>query len=144
MQADEFEKKLLLFNPYNHELHEFQETVDELVEAVPEAFRQDLVPAIFRFFERYPLNEHGNPGTLVHLVEKFWPSYEEILLDSLARQPSSTVILMTNRILNAKLPKAKRKKYTEALQQVAASKTVDPVLSTSAQEYLEYQKERPI
>jgi hypothetical protein len=141
MQVDEFEKQLLLFNPYNHELHEFQATTDELVDAVPQALQPELVPAIFRFFELYPLNEYGIPGTLVHLVEKFWPSYESVLLDSLARQPSRATISMMNRVLNSKLSDDARNSYTQALKQVAANTLIAPELSAYAQELVDYQQE---
>jgi hypothetical protein len=50
----------------------------------------------FSFFKLYPPNEYRILLTLVELVEKFWPSYESVLLNLLARQPARATISMMN------------------------------------------------
>jgi hypothetical protein len=139
-----FVQKLALIDPYvdGFEQHDIEIQMDELIESLPADNQQAVIPAIFQFFEKYPLNYLGLPGTFTHFIEDFWPSYEAILLASLARQPSFTTIQMVNRILNSKLSIAKRKKYTLALQQVAANKLIAPELSAEAQDLLDYQQEK--
>jgi hypothetical protein len=136
MQA--FERKLAVIDP---NADDFELQMDALIESLPADNQQAVTPAIFQFFEKYPLNEMGLPGTFTHFIEDFWPSYEDILLASLARQPSFASIQMVNRILNSKLSIVKRKKYTQALLQVATNKKIAPELSAYAQDFLDYQQE---
>lgn len=135
----DFEQKLTLVDP---EADDFELQMDALIESLPPENQQAVIPAIFRFFEKYPLNVLGLPGTFTHFIEDFWPSYEDLLLASLARQPSFASIQMVNRILNSKLSSVKRKKYTQALQQLADSKTIAAELSAYAQDFLDYQQDK--
>jgi hypothetical protein len=139
-----FEQKLALIDPDmdGFEQHHIEMQMDELIESLPADNRQTVIPAIFQFFEKYPLNYLGLPGTFTHFIEDFWPSYEAILLASLARQPSFATIQLVNRILNSKLSVAERKKYMQALEQVAANKIIAPELSAEAQDLLDYQQEK--
>jgi hypothetical protein len=133
-----FEQKLDLVDP---EADDFELQMDALIESLPADNRLAVIPAIFQFFEKYPLNYLGLPGTFTYFIEDFWPSYEDILLASIARQPSFASIQMVNRILNSKLSIVKRKKYTQALLQVATNKKIAPELSAYAQDFLAYQQD---
>jgi hypothetical protein len=142
-----FQQKLALMNP---DADDFELQMDALTESfydLPKDSQQaiinkEIIPAIFQFFEKFPLNELGLPGTFTHFIEDFWPDYQDILLGSVARQPSFASIQMVNRILNSKLSVVMRKKYMQALQQVADSKKIAPELSAYAQDFLDYQQEK--
>lgn len=80
---------------------DFQLQVDDLIGCVDRAFNNALVNFVFDFFERYPNEDLGSPGGLVHFVERSYPEYKARLLFSLRKAPSLSVVWMTNRILNA-------------------------------------------
>lgn len=121
---------------------EFIVRVDALLESVPSDYHKDLIPTIFRFFEKYPFEDCGAPGTLVHLIEHFYPSYRSILLDSLARTPSYNAILMINRILNSELGARERQEYLSTLQGILALPNINPALAEKARKLIEYQNEK--
>ena len=112
--------------------------VDELVEAVPDAEKDaGLIEPIFAFFEAHPLDDMGAPGTLVHLLEEFYPRYAERLLCSLRTRPSYSAILLTNRILNSRLSAQKRSKYRSALAEAVAAPDLPKTLRDLANHFLE-------
>ena len=82
----EFEeiKDLVKAESDNFELGYFKVQMDELIESLQSVSKdnqEQVIPAIFRFFEKYPLNVMGLPGTFTHFIESFWPNYSDILLD---------------------------------------------------------------
>lgn len=121
---------------------EFVLSVDSLLESLPVECHESLIPAIFRFFEKHPLEDCGAPGTLVHLAEHFYPSYKSILLNSLARAPSYNAILMANRILNSNLSAQERQEYLSALSDVAIQPGVNPALAKQARHFIEHQAKK--
>ncbi|MEI4549480.1 hypothetical protein [Pseudoalteromonas spongiae] len=133
---EEFEIRLMRVNP---EEDNFALQIDELVESVPDELFEALIPSIFRFFEKHSLQDCGMPGTLVHLVEDFYPSYKSLLLDSLEKAPSLNAILMTNRILNSQLSPHERQEYTSALEAIRDNTNVHSELRKEAKEFIEYQ-----
>lgn len=131
----EFEHQLFRLDPA---ATDFLLRVDELVEAVPESDRNEgLIEPIFAFFEAHPLDDMGEPGTLVHLTEGFYPSYTERLLDSLRTQPSYNAILMANRILNGRLSDQERSKYMSALVETAKTPDLPRALQDLVHRFLE-------
>ena len=137
--TENFEARLMELDPRDDE---FVLSVDTLLESLPVECHESLIPAIFRFFEKYPLEDCGAPGTLVHLTEHFYPSYKSILLNSLARAPSYNAILMTNRILNSNLSAQERQEYLSALSDVAIQPSVNPVLAQQARHFIEHQAKK--
>ena len=129
-----FENELMRLNP---DALDFILQVDELVGAVPESEQAALVEPIFKFFEANPLNDVGAPGTLVHLVERFYPSYSNRLLESLLTRPSHNTILMANRILNARLDAPERSRYMAALEHVVGVHGLPKVLRDYASHFLD-------
>ena len=134
-----FEIRLLELNPRGDS---FVLEVDKLVESVPPSYQASLIPAIFRFFEKYPLEDCGAPGTLVHLTEHFYPSYKGILLESLARAPSLNALLMVNRVLNSNLSEQEREEYFSALRGVAERVDIHQSLANQASRFISYQSQR--
>jgi len=138
-QVTEFETELLKLNPTDDE---FPLQVDELVEAVPEELHESLIPSVFRFFEYYSLEECGMPGGLVHLIERYYPNYKQMLMESLRKTPSLSSILMVNRILNSNLSNGERKEYITALVELSNNATVHDELQKEASDYIEYQSDK--
>ena len=49
---------------------------------------------VFRFFEKYPDADIGNPGLLVHLLERHYPDYVPTLIASVERIPTYNSVAM--------------------------------------------------
>src|SRR5262245_39945473 len=100
-RLDEFVSQLGRLRPtdddpsFEQTLYALVETL-EGVEDVSPAFRQ-----IFEFFERFPNADHGSPGPLVHLIERFVPAYLAELVLSVERRPTLPTLWMLNRVLNS-------------------------------------------
>lgn len=135
-KIDKFQAELMKLKP---EDDEFLTLVDDLIESIPEEIHLSFIPSIFKFFETHPLSECGMPGGLVHLVEKFYPSYERILKNSLQKTPSYSSMLMVNRILNSNLSKNNRKEYTDILVRLSNDNNMEEKLRSKAKSILKYQ-----
>lgn len=89
------------------------------------------------FFEAHPLSYAGAPGTFVHHIETFYPSYIPALVQSVTRRPSLNGILLMNRVLNSPdCGKQTREEFLRLLQAVAASETYEKELVELAARYL--------
>ena len=75
--------------------------------------KEEALPALFGILEKYPEEELGSPGPLVHAIEKC-KGYEEALIYSLDRRPSTLGIWMLYRLLK----KRNDSQYKEALRKV--------------------------
>ena len=137
--VDKFEIELNKLEPSNDE---FVLEVDELISSIPTEIHDELIPSIFRFFEMYPLDDCGCPGTLVHFVEDYYPSYIGILKKSLNTAPSKVCILMINRMLNSKLPDNVREEYISLLQKISMDLSINEMLRDDASHYIDYQKKK--
>lgn len=60
--------------------------------------KEEALPLLFGILERFPEEELGSPGPLVHAIEKCF-GYEEILFESLERQPSTLSVWMVYRLM---------------------------------------------
>jgi len=69
--------------------------------------------AMFEILERYPDEELGSPGPLVHAIERC-RGYEEALFTSLQRQPATLTVWMVQRLMKYD----PRCQYVEALKGV--------------------------
>jgi hypothetical protein len=134
-----FELRLLELDPRDDS---FPLEVDSLVSSVPSELHADLIGAIFRFFEKYPLEDCGAPGTLVHFVEHYYPAYKSVLLCSLASSPSINALLLLHRILNSELTTGERSEYLDALSQVAHRTDIHATLVRRAEGFVDYQNRK--
>jgi len=77
-----------------------------------------FVGPIIKFIENNPGVDFGQPGALVHFVEKFYRrGYEDLLVSSLERHPTVHTVWMLNRIIND--PSCQnRKKYIDFLRRI--------------------------
>lgn len=67
----------------------------------------EYVKPILDFIEKHPSSFFGEPGALIHFVEKFAEQgYEELLIESVKRCPTFYNLWMMNRAIND--PKDKR------------------------------------
>ncbi len=134
-KVETFESILMTFDPQDDD---FLLRVDDLVEEFSEDF-EPLIPSIFKFFERNPMDDCGAPGTLVHLIEEFYPNYVPALLESLRRRPSYHTILMLNRILNSEISSEQRTEFTGILNHIKNNEFVESELREEAADFLYYQ-----
>lgn len=79
---------------------ELADEVMDAMEAYPQPF--DLVAPILDFISNHPEVDFGSPGELVHFVEKFYhKGYEDLLLESVQKNPTVHNIWMLHRCYNA-------------------------------------------
>lgn len=124
--TDEFRERLKRLDPYADDVVIL---ADELVESLAPEIANAVFPAVFEFFEAAPDADCGSPGTLVHLVEHYYPNYLAALKDSVRRKPSYNGVLMINRILNSDLDQAERSELMEILRAtVTDQETPDEVI----------------
>lgn len=74
---------------------------------------EEALEAMLKIIERYPDEELGSPGPLVHAIEKC-RGYEEALLASIKRQPATLSIWMLHRLMRKKPSSL----YQEALKNI--------------------------
>ena len=136
---ERFEEELLNLDPAADEyLHQ----IDMLLVGINEEYYENLIPSIFKFFEKNSLSDCGTPGTLVHLVEVFYPIYLPQLIDSINKKPSYNAILMVNRLLNSELSNTTRIELMYILKNIASNSAIAPMLQKESREFIEYQNEK--
>ena len=121
---------------------EFPLWIDELIVGVPESLQSQLIPSMFKYFEFNPDFSKGAPGTMVHFIEAYYPTYKNALLDSLVRNPSQMCVLMVNRILNSKLDPEDRAEYMAALEVVRDYPNAHASVRKEADVFLKYQQSK--
>jgi hypothetical protein len=128
---------LLEFKPSDDEI----ENVDTLYEIFdgfgdfPDGAR--AVPAMLSILERYPKAEFGNPGPIVHELEKI--DDRVALRESLHRQPTVPTVWMINRILNSKISESEREMWVSELKRVKTHPLAFAALRAASDRYLQYQ-----
>jgi len=116
----------------------FEKVADETVEKF-ESFDDPsvFVGPVIRLIEENPDAELGNPGGLVHFVEKFYEKgYESLLVESLERSPTAHTIWMLNRIINDTSNPARRE-YVDLMKRIAERDDIDTETKRSAQSFLD-------
>ncbi len=113
----------------------------DLVELIKD--EEDISAAfepIFRFFEKYPDADVGNPGPLVHLMERHYSNYINALLSSVKSKPTYMSVIMLHRVLILGISDQARVEYIELLEAVATNKDSDEGARYVALECCEYHK----
>jgi hypothetical protein len=87
--------------------------------------------------ERLDGEELGSPGPLVHALERWQGTYEEMLVASVQRKPVLLSVWMVNRILNSDPPDAHR--WLNLLQSVVAHPMASKETKALANEFIQYQ-----
>ena len=116
-------------------LEQLVESLDGVADPSP------VFPAIFRFFERNDGVEIGNPGPLVHFIERFYPAYLELLCESVSRAPVEQTVWMLNRILNdSRLAPDVRVRLLELLRRTRDNPQLAEHIREDAAQFLSHQK----
>lgn len=110
----------------------------ELMEKLEE--REDSfnsIELILELIEENPNTDFGQPGPLVHFMEKFYnKGYEEKLVKSLERKPTQHTLWMLNRIINASKGELK-KYYLNVLEKAISSPNIDKDTLSTGRHFLE-------
>jgi hypothetical protein len=119
------------------EADDFELQADQLVKGLKPEIAGAACQPFLEFFETHPLSYAGAPGTFVHHIETFYPSYVPALAQSVARRPSVNTILLVNRILNSSdcYPQT-RDEFLQLLQTISTSQTYEQELVGLASRYL--------
>jgi hypothetical protein len=77
--------------------------------------------ALFDLLERYPDADFGSPGPIVHFLEQFFrDGYEDQLIASVRRRPTSLTLWMLNRLVNG-TSGAEQERYLDELRRIEAA-----------------------
>ncbi len=138
--ADQMKAALESFEPSDIQF-ENEEALQKILKGfkkLPDA--KQVLPAMFGLIERYPEAEMGSPGPLVDTIEELpAAAYEAMLIESVRRLPCFYNLWMVNRILNEKLPAARREVLLDLLRKVATNRKASALAKQEAKEYLEQQ-----
>ena len=97
---------------------------------------------VLSFIESHPDWDLGSPGELVHFVEQFTgPAYEEKLLTSLRRQPTTHTLWMLNRLINGEADAKRRKALVQVMVDIASAPDTSSVVVNEAREFIDFQTE---
>lgn len=108
--------------------------VTEEIESYENAF--DAVEPILKLMEQNPDIDFGLPGPLVHFVEQFYGNgYEEKLVQSIERFPTSHTVWMLNRVVNG-CEGVQKKYYLNVFKNVLNSPDVNKDLTSIIKEFL--------
>jgi len=108
--------------------------ITEEIEGYEEAI--DAVDPILLLIEQNPNIDFGSPGPLVHFVEQFFgKGYEQKLVQSIQRCPTSHTVWMLNRIINGVEGEGKIY-YIDILQNVLKHPNVSNDLSSITKDLL--------
>ena len=95
------------------------------------------VKCIVGIMEEHPQIDFGAPGPLVHWLERFYKQgYENLLLDSVCRQPTSHTVWMLNRIINGTKNNEERVKFVKALKEASEHHKADDATRKVALRFL--------
>jgi hypothetical protein len=138
--ADEMIRSLDAFVPDENLIVHTVEMYDILrgFNELPADERTRVVPAIFGVLERYPEEDFGNPGPLVHAIETLpTERYEARLLESVRRRPGHLNVWMVHRILNVSEPE-RQNALTAVLRGVLSNPNATDEARESVEEFLAY------
>lgn len=110
------------------------------IDAITNAgYKSEAIEPLLQLLERHPIAYFGDPGAIVQFIEQFGGKYEDFLLASVKRTPTSTTVWMLNRCINAG---ERTEEFMDILKEVADRADVDKEIQESAQEFLDYQANR--
>jgi len=99
---------------------------------------REAIEPVLRFMEEHPGWYFGEPGALVHFVERFnGPEYEQLVLDSFARRPTAHTAWMVNRLLNGTETEASRTRLADALREGLKHPSADAAVRDAIKLFLE-------
>jgi hypothetical protein len=99
---------------------------------------------IFKLIEKYPHADFGNPGPLVHLLEANTDSYEDLLQQSLNRNPTSLTVLMLNRMIDAENNAIIKANLLDRLCTLTNHPNIDIKTKDVIEDYIDFQNKHDI
>jgi len=96
---------------------------------------------VFNFLETYPEEDVGNPGPLVHLIERNNPEHIPRLVHSIKQKPTYMCVIMLSRVLNSNLSQEDYSHYLSLIKTVSESDSVDEIIKENAKEVYDFQIE---
>lgn len=110
------------------------------VESVLSIQDKALIEPLFELLERFPFFNFGNPGNIVHYLERFDNEvYVPLLYDSVRREPTEYNVWMVNRYLNT-LDSTEKAEGIMILEE-ALQKDIDEGVKEWINEFLDEQKD---
>lgn len=92
--------------------------LEDCISTLP--LNKELLATLFNLLERNPSFNFGEPGKVIHLMEKYENKiYAPLLFDSLKRQPTKYTIWMLSRYLNS-IPEDDQQKGVDLLKEIVA------------------------
>jgi hypothetical protein len=86
----------------------------------------ESVEATLRFMEEHPTIDFGMPGALTHFMERFYQrGYEEKLLESISRRPTSHTVWLLNRVINGAKSEDIRQRFVTAMERAKSNSAAD-------------------
>ena len=119
---------------------DFEFESEEIIEQLEEdGAGIEIVEKLFSIMERHPLDDFGMPGAMTHFIERFYPEFLPLLIDSVKRVPTMHTVWMLNRCINGKY---ETEKLLSVLKDIAEDDNVDATIRDSAKDFLNYQTNR--
>lgn len=120
------------------ESNDFVSSSDDLVQDLNASGSSiEDVATILHFIERNSDVDFGAPGPLVHFVEKFYRrGYEDELLKSVSRKPTTHTVWMLNRVINGTRDSGERSRLINILRSSSESPNVDEQTKRVAAHFL--------
>lgn len=119
---------------------DFYETNEVIEKIKQESDAFEYLPLIFSIMETNPELDYGTPGPTVHFMENYYrKGYEEILLKSVQKMPTSHTVWMLNRVIND--PKLSNKEmYIEVLKMSLNRSDISQFVRDDIEKILKYQQ----
>jgi len=133
---EKFKKELITISekqPENYigDLYDAVELVEDELD-ISSAYKD-----VFEFFSLNRDEDLGNPGPLVHLLEKHYPMYVTELINVLKTDPTYYTIFMLNRFLSLKeLGEKRYNEYLSILKNISTEPSIDDDVAQLAKELL--------
>lgn len=141
MKLSEFEEQLELSKRSDHFSIYINSSITELRDSVLDS--KDCIKAILHFMENNPNVDFGSPGSLVKYLEEFvGKGYEEELIESVKRRPTTHTVWMLNRAINGIADLQLRENCVELLATISKNDSIEQGLRELAEEFYEFQTEQ--
>jgi hypothetical protein len=103
----------------------------------------DAIEPILWCMEKHSGLEFGSPGPLVHFLESFYgKGYEQKLIESIQRKPTTHTVWMLNRVINGAKNFDEKRRLLEILKAVERYSTADIEAKREAAEFLKEQRQK--
>ena len=111
-------------------------TKEQIIEELKKSAKPyEFVEPILEIISTNPSVNFGMPGDLVHFVEKFYKKgYEELLINSVRKNPTSHNILMLHRCYND-IKNPNRNEFAKVVKTLKNDKSVSSEIKNIIDEY---------